>query len=66
MTDLTDLERASAARPCPACPDGYVWTANGPIGKTCPVCNGHAVVQRNGAPIAARIHLSRESGGREE
>ena len=25
----------------------------------------HAVVQRNGAPIAARIQLSRESGGKE-
>ena len=25
---------------CPACPDGYVWDANGPTAKCCPKCNG--------------------------
>jgi len=39
--------------PCPACPDGSVWNSSGPTSKICPVCKGHAVVQRNGAPIAA-------------
>lgn len=38
--------------PCPACPDGQVWYMGGPTGTTCPVCHGHAVVQRNGAPVA--------------
>lgn len=43
--------------PCPACPDGYVWTANGPTAKCCPVCKGHAVVKRNGAPCDAAIRV---------
>ena len=43
---------AEDLRPCPACPDGNVWDSNGPTGKTCSVCNGHAVVTLSGAPIA--------------
>ena len=35
-------------RPCPSCPDGNVWTAEGPTGKTCPTCNGHGFVYLNG------------------
>jgi hypothetical protein len=38
-------------RPCPACPDGGVWTSEGPTGKLCPVCKGHAVVNLDGSPI---------------
>ena len=40
-------------RPCPSCPDGNVWGADGPTTKTCPVCNGHAVVNFDGSPINA-------------
>ena len=32
----------SDSHACPACPDGYVWTREGPTGKTCPVCKGTA------------------------
>jgi endogenous inhibitor of DNA gyrase (YacG/DUF329 family) len=38
-------------RPCPSCPDGYVWTTYGQTGKTCPTCLGKAVVRLNGEPI---------------
>ena len=37
--------------PCPACPDGSVWDANGPTSKICPVCKGHAAVNHDGTPI---------------
>ena len=39
-------------KPCPACPDGSVWTAQGPSGATCPVCKGYAVVTFSGEPCA--------------
>ena len=35
-------------KPCPACPDGYVWTSNGPTGAACKTCGGYAVVKLNG------------------
>ncbi len=31
-----------------------VWNSNGPTAKTCPVCKGHAAVNRNGSPIDAK------------
>jgi len=40
---------------CPKCPDGYIWTSDGPTGKCCPVCRGYAVVQLNGSPCAAAL-----------
>jgi len=39
-------------KPCLACPDGYVWNANGPTAKTCPVCKGHAALNLNGSPLS--------------
>ena len=30
--------------PCPSCPDGNVWTVNGPTGKACPTCGGNAYI----------------------
>ena len=36
---------------CPSCPDGYVWNIQGPTGKTCPVCKGYAMVNRNGSAL---------------
>ena len=30
--------------PCPQCPDGNVWTSNGPTCKVCPRCNGLAYI----------------------
>lgn len=29
---------------CPACPDGYVWTREGPTGEACPTCKGLAYI----------------------
>lgn len=50
--------RASAMlnidKPCPVCPDGYVWDSNGPTSRACPVCNGYAVVHLDGSPIGPR------------
>ena len=34
-------------RPCTHCPDGYVWTQDGPTSKTCPVCKGKAYLVEN-------------------
>jgi hypothetical protein len=48
-TPLTD--KAEELRPCPACPDGNEWDMNGPTGRACKVCHGHAAVKMNGAPI---------------
>jgi Zn finger protein HypA/HybF involved in hydrogenase expression len=43
--DLDALEpEEQMTIPCPACPDGQVWTMNGPTGRTCPTCKGHAVI----------------------
>lgn len=37
--------------PCPACPDGSVWTAHGPTDAICPTCGGHAAVRADGSRI---------------
>lgn len=34
--------------PCPRCPDGSFWTRNG---RTCPRCNGHAVLNADGSQV---------------
>ena len=54
MTDEYDYldDRPGGDKPCPVCPDGSVWTSNGPTSKTCPVCNGYGVVNFDGSPIA--------------
>ena len=44
MTHLT------VYRPCPSCPDGYVWDRNGPTRKTCPVCKGHGYLPNEDVP----------------
>ena len=41
--------------PCSACPDGYVWTSNGPTAAACPVCKGYAALKRNGSPCDAAL-----------
>jgi len=46
MTDDSEEELMQ----CPQCPDGYVWTINGPTVKMCPACKGYAVVKLSGAP----------------
>ena len=38
-------------KPCPACPDGSVWTRDGTTGATCPVCKGHAALNLDGSPL---------------
>lgn len=42
---------ALAFRPCPMCPDGYIWDYQGPTAAMCPVCKGHAVVHLDGTPL---------------
>ena len=45
MSDLTQQEQDDDRRvPCPECPDGQVWTREGPTGRTCGRCKGHAVI----------------------
>jgi hypothetical protein len=36
---------------CPACPDGYVWTREGPTCVVCKICGGFAVVNLDGSQI---------------
>lgn len=38
-------------RPCPSCPDGYVWNRDGQTPRTCPTCKGFAVVHMDGTPL---------------
>lgn len=45
---------------CPACPDGYVWTINGPTSATCPTCGGHAALYRDGSRLDERKQLPPE------
>ena len=59
LPNVTD-DDIGGLMPCPACPDGYVWNANGPTGKCCPKCNGHAVVHLDGRPIATELGLPME------
>lgn len=49
MTDWND--EYTDMKPCPDCPDGGVWNANGPTGAKCKTCNGHAIVHLNGAAL---------------
>jgi rubrerythrin len=44
-------EANGQTRPCPSCPDGNVWGANGPTGAPCPTCNGHGVVFLDGSAM---------------
>jgi DnaJ-class molecular chaperone len=37
--------------PCPACPDGQVWTSDGPTGRLCPVCQGKAFIGEEECPL---------------
>ena len=39
-----DDAAAELRGPCPECPDGQVWTSEGPTGRTCPRCKGHAII----------------------
>ena len=54
MTDEYDVDGDPGnelCRPCPRCPDGYVWNSNGPTPKCCPVCNGHAALRADGSAL---------------
>jgi len=39
-------------QPCPACPDGNEWGANGPTGRACNVCGGKAYIDNRQAKSA--------------
>lgn len=56
LPNITD-DDIGGLMPCPACPDGYVWDANGPTAKCCQKCNGHAVVHLDGRPVATELGL---------
>ena len=56
LPNITD-DDIGGLMPCPACPDGYAWNANGPTAKCCPTCNGHAVVHLDGRPVATELGL---------
>ena len=45
QTKPTPMQPVSGERiNCPACPDGYWWTTDGPTAQACPVCSGRAWV----------------------
>jgi hypothetical protein len=44
--------------PCPSCPDGNVWGANGPTGAVCPTCKGKAYV--GGEMIQICVYCGKE------
>ncbi len=55
---MTDQDTPTEVRPCPACPDGSVWTSEGPTSKICPICKGHALVNMDGSPFKRRGYLT--------
>ena len=36
---------------CPSCPDGNEWGVDGPTGRECRTCGGHAAVHLDGSRI---------------
>ena len=48
---MTDRLREAETVPCPACPDGNEWDSNGPTGRACKVCGGHAELNRDGSRL---------------
>lgn len=54
MTLTTQTNDDQELIPCPACPDGYVWTTNGQTAAKCKVCNGYAALKRNGEKLTER------------
>ena len=38
-------------KPCPSCPDGNEWSANGPTSRACQTCGGFAILHLNGAKL---------------
>ncbi len=59
-------------KPCPDCPDGYVWTASGPTEKECPTCLGLSFVyvgttqEKGKAHIEARYAIPQEPKASEQ
>lgn len=41
-------------KPCPSCPDGYLWTANGPTSAPCKTCGGCALVHLDGSQLTLK------------
>lgn len=37
--------------PCPCCPDGNEWNANGPTGRVCKRCGGFAIMHLDGSRL---------------
>lgn len=48
---------------CPACPDGNVWTLDGPTQAICPTCGGYAALYRDGSRIDERKHFAQPGDG---
>ena len=42
---------ADALMLCPDCPDGNEWDANGPTGRACKTCGGHATINLDGSKL---------------
>lgn len=48
--------RATRRKQCPDCPDGYIWTKNGPTDAECTTCLGEAyIVVRDEDPVGELI-----------
>ncbi len=48
-------------RPCPDCPDGYLWNSNGQTAKACPTCGGKAYLPcEEDEPLAPQAIPSEE------
>ena len=62
-SNVLEEEDSCQERPCPSCPDGQVWNSNGPTGKTCNTCNGHASVKFDGSPVGPRFGANTKSQG---
>ena len=52
------IASATRRKQCPDCPDGYVWTTNGPIDSACPTCGGTAYIEISDGPHHIRATAS--------
>lgn len=42
---MSKSQSSKSRQQCPDCPDGYVWTKNGPTDKACQTCGGNSYIE---------------------
>ena len=48
---IASPDHGDELKPCPSCPDGNEWDSNGPTGRACKTCGGHAMINLDGSKL---------------